>query len=266
MDQEPEERSKGKVFEVDCCRINGAEHSSITDAVPVEEPIAVIINGEHSMDVAMSPCDIEDFTVGHLVCEGVISSPGEITCLETGSGWVEVKFDERGGSLRPRETIFSACFGSTGRRAGALDRIKSEIRVSPEQIISGVGIAMDSGTHRETGGVHTCAILRPGTGGEVEVVSMAEDIGRHTALDKAVGAALRKGVELAGCFLATTGRASSEMVAKCYGASLPVLCSRGATTTLAVEFSKMAGVTLVGFVRGSRMNVYSNGERIEGCE
>jgi FdhD protein len=124
---------------------------------------------------------------------------------------------------------------------------------------------MDSEVHRETGGVHTCAILRPGAAGDVEVVSLREDIGRHTALDKAVGAALRSEVKLPSCFLVTTGRASSEMVAKCYGARLPVICSRGATTTLAVEISKVAGITLVGFVRGSRMNVYSNTERIEGC-
>jgi FdhD protein len=145
-----------------------------------------------------------------------------------------------------------------------IDPIASELEVTPGQIILGIRATMDSKTHRDTGGVHSCAVLRPRKNGEVEILAIRDDIGRHNALDKAVGGVLRAVGNPSSCFLTTTGRASSEMVAKCYGARIPIICSRGATTTLAIELAKLAGITLVGFVRGSRMNIYSNPQRIKG--
>ncbi|MBU7004117.1 MAG: formate dehydrogenase accessory sulfurtransferase FdhD [Theionarchaea archaeon] len=247
---------------VDCLRIDGEKRSDLVDSVPVEEPISVIINGEQSLDVAISPRDLEDFIVGHLVCEGRVAGPGEITWLEVGDGWIEVEFEESGEAPRSREMIFSGCFGTTTDRRIPLEPIPTGFVVSPGQVTAAMKIAMDSETHRDTGGVHSCAVVRPAGSDGVELICLREDIGRHNALDKAVGGALRAGKDTSGCLLATTGRASSEMVAKCYGARIPIICSRGATTTLAIELARMAGITLVGFVRGSRMNVYTSPARI----
>jgi FdhD protein len=247
---------------VDSLKIDGGERSDFVDSVPIEEPISVIINGEQSMDVAASPSDLEDFIIGHLVCEGRVAGPGEIKWLEVGDGWIEVEFEESGDAPRSREMIFSGCFGATTDRRMPLEPIPVGFVVSAGQISAAMKIAMDSETHRETGGVHSCAVVRPSGTDGVDMVSLREDIGRHNALDKAVGGALRAGEDPSGCLLVTTGRASSEMVAKCYGARIPIICSRGATTTLAIEVARMAGITLVGFVRGSRINVYTTPARI----
>jgi len=93
-------------------------------------------------------------------------------------------------------------------------------------------------------------------------VSLCDDIGRHNALDKAVGQASLRGCDMSRCLVAATGRANSDMVAKCCRAGIPVLASRGATTTLAVEVAKTVGITLIGFVRKGRMNIYSHEGRV----
>jgi FdhD protein len=253
---------EGNIAEADCLRMDGVNRSDFTDSVPIEEPISVIINGEQSMDVAISPRDLEDFIVGHLICEGRIAEPNEITWLEVGDGWIEVELEESGDAPRSREMIFSGCFGSSTDRRMPIEPIPVGVVVSVGQVIAGMRMVMDSETHRETGGVHSCALIRPMGDEGVDLVCLREDIGRHNALDKSVGGALRAGEDPSDCFLVTTGRASSEMVAKCYGPRIPIICSRGATTTLAIELARMAGITLVGFVRGSRVNVYTISSRI----
>jgi FdhD protein len=91
---------------------------------------------------------------------------------------------------------------------------------------------------------------------------LVEDVGRHNAVDKAIGYALTKGIDFAQVFLASTGRISSEIVYKCAMANIPLVISRGAVTSLAIEVAKKAGLTVIGFARGGRMNIYTGEERI----
>ncbi|WP_370575567.1 formate dehydrogenase accessory sulfurtransferase FdhD, partial [Methanomethylovorans sp.] len=98
-----------------------------------------------------------------------------------------------------------------------------------------------------------------GPGGRIKVI---EDIGRHNALDRAIGYALEQDIDLSGTYVICSGRISSEMVRKCLVANIPLIVSRGATTTLAVDIAKARGLTVVGFVRGKKMNIYSRADRI----
>jgi FdhD protein len=91
-----------------------------------------------------------------------------------------------------------------------------------------------------------------------------EDIGRHNAMDKALGAAIMQKVDLSLTFAACTGRISSDMALKCSVAKIPVIVSRGATTSLAISIAERTGLTIVGFLRGKRMSVYTNRQRITG--
>jgi FdhD protein len=89
-----------------------------------------------------------------------------------------------------------------------------------------------------------------------------EDIGRHNALDKAIGYGLKHDVDFSRTIIASSGRISSEMIRKCLIANIPIIASRGATTTLAIRLGEQSGLTILGFVRGQKMNIYTGIERI----
>jgi len=97
-----------------------------------------------------------------------------------------------------------------------------------------------------------------------KVISVSEDIGRHNALDRVIGHGLRTGIDFSRTFIVSSGRISSEMVRKCLIANIPVIISRSATTTLSVEIAEKTGLTVVGFVRSGKMNIYSRPQRISG--
>ncbi|MCP4589773.1 MAG: formate dehydrogenase accessory sulfurtransferase FdhD [bacterium] len=111
--------------------------------------------------------------------------------------------------------------------------------------------------YRQTGGVHACGIADAH-----ELLLFAEDVGRHNAFDKVVGMALQQGLELTHKFALTTGRLSAEIVAKAIAHGVPILASSSAPTAMGVQWSRRFGLTLVGFLRGRRMNVYTGYQRI----
>jgi len=110
---------------------------------------------------------------------------------------------------------------------------------------------------QQTGGVHACALAAADG-----IVLFAEDVGRHNAFDKVVGRAFLDGVDLAGKFVIMTGRLSAEIVSKAVACRVGLLVSRSAVTALAVKLARRFGVTLVGFLRGRRLNVYTGFERV----
>ncbi|MGB2823980.1 MAG: formate dehydrogenase accessory sulfurtransferase FdhD, partial [Phycisphaerae bacterium] len=112
---------------------------------------------------------------------------------------------------------------------------------------------------KRTGGVHACALAD----GE-RILIVAEDVGRHNAFDKVVGRAFLEGVEPADKLMLTTGRLSAEMVSKAVAARLALVVGRGAVTALAIDLARRFGITLVGFARASRFNVYTGFQRVLG--
>ncbi len=112
-----------------------------------------------------------------------------------------------------------------------------------------------------TGGIHVV-----GLAGIDGVHTVAEDIGRHNALDRVIGYALQHDIDLSHCYAVISGRISSEMARKCLVANIPLIVSRGATTTLAIHLAQGKGLTIIGFVRGRKMNIYTHPERIPGIE
>ncbi|WP_298667793.1 formate dehydrogenase accessory sulfurtransferase FdhD [uncultured Methanofollis sp.] len=246
---------------ISCVRFDGERFEKIVHEVVEEVPMALFVNGRHAMTAMMSPADLEDFVIGYLFTEEIIRGPGEIESIRIEKNRVSVLTTNPFKSIGTKKTILSGCGGSVSYiDTEKLPKVHSDLTVTPAGVLGAVQSVLTSDLHRATGGVHIVALLDRG-----EVITVAEDIGRHNALDRVIGYGLRKGVDFSRTYVVSSGRISSEMVRKCLVANIPLIVSRGATTSLAVEMAEKTGLTVVGFARGGKLNIYSHPCRVEGA-
>lgn len=244
--------------EIPCIKGDGGSFSEETHPVIEEVPLAVKVNGRHALTAMTSPVMLREFVIGFLYTERIIKSIEEIESISIEENTADVLTTDPFRILMSHKTVLSGCGGSMSfLDIGKLPQIRSGLILSAEEIRNAVKEALDSELHVKTGGIHVVGLY--GTDGKIQVI---EDIGRHNALDRAIGYALEQKIELSRTYVICSGRISSEMVRKCLVANIPVIVSRGATTTLAVDLAKARGLTIIGFVRGKKMNIYSGGERI----
>jgi len=245
-----------------CIKVTGDSTEKGFHEVIEESPYALFVNGRHTMTAMMSPESLEDFVTGYLFTEQIIKAPDEIESIRVEEHRISVITKNLFKSLGPKKTILSGCGGSASFiDPEKLPKIESTLSVTPELISRMTKKALESELHQITGGIHVVALA-----GAEEIITVSEDIGRHNALDRVIGYALRQKIDLSQTFVIVSGRISSEMVRKCLVANIPVIVSRGATTTLAVDIAEKNGLTIVGFARGSKMNVYTHPLRILGLE
>ncbi len=248
--------------ELPCIKYEDGNYMPVRHPVVDEVPVSVIVNGRTAATMMTSPTMLKELAVGFLLTEGLIKSLDEIEALAERESSVEVITKNPQKLLFSKKSVLSGCGGTTSfldtRR---LPKISSDLAVGPETIVASVKDLLNSPLHRLTGGVHGVGLVRADGG----VVTFVEDIGRHNALDRVIGFAALNTIETAGCFVVCTGRISSEMARKCLRARIPLIVSRGATTSLAVELAEKGGLAIVGFVRAGRMNIYTHPERVAGA-
>jgi FdhD protein len=241
----------------------------LEDEVVREIPLTIVVNGREAATLLCSPVGLRELTFGFLLSEGILTPDQprpEVEITEAG-GYAQVTL---GRELAPEvgralsRLVGSGCAASASfyRAADAEQAkpIRSRLQVSRQVVWSLMKtFQARSELYRRTGGVHAAALATPAG----ELVGFSEDIGRHNALDRLIGEAYLEGRSLGDLILLTSGRVSSEIVVKSAKARLPVLVSRAAPTDLAVALARKLNQTLVGFVRGRRLNVYSAAERIQ---
>jgi FdhD protein len=245
---------------VPCIKIDGTTVKPGTHEVIDEVPEALFVNGRHAMTSMMSPVGLEDFVTGYLFTEQIIKSADEIESIRIEKNRISVITKNLFKVLGPKKTILSGCGGATSYiDTTKLPRISSDFSLAPEVISSTVKSVLESELHNKTGGIHVV-----GLASEAGIIARSEDIGRHNALDRVIGYGLKNDVDFSSTFAICSGRISSEMVRKCLIASIPIIVSRGATTTLAITIAEETGLCVVGFVRSTKMNVYTHPEHVKG--
>jgi len=257
------EENEGQ-FTVRTLRVKGGVPSEADDLVAVEAPLVLKSSGATIVTLMYTPPGAGDLALGYLLSEGVIKSMDDVRAVVLTAGEVDVRLSEEVKLPEPSRTrvLTSGCGGgvSFSQPGGAkgLEPVGPGGRFTHGDISELMkGLGDSSPLFGKTGGTHSAALFCGGT-----FLTAAEDIGRHNAVDKAIGAALASGADMTVCALGVTGRVSSEILLKCVRAGIPVVVSRGAPTSLAVELAGRFGVTLAGFARGNRFNVYSNEHRI----
>ncbi|TRO46171.1 formate dehydrogenase accessory sulfurtransferase FdhD [Candidatus Bathyarchaeota archaeon] len=239
----------------------------IEDVVAADEAICIFINGEFYRTMIATPGMTRELVLGHLYTEGVIGSMDDVAELKALPLKVQVELkgevDFELLNMSKVDLITTACGSlSTPLNAGQLEalQVSSDVQVEAEAVWRMVReLNLRGERYKETGGTHSAMLCTV----DGEVVSFAEDVGRHNAVDKVVGAALLEGVELGECALVSSGRQSSEMVLKAARSGVPVVVSVAAPLTSGIQVARSTGITLVCFVRGRRMNVYSHPERVK---
>jgi FdhD protein len=252
------------------------------DVLAVEEPLEIRL-GSLSFSVTMrTPGDDFDLVAGFLVSEGVIWTPDQLVSLRFCAGEDEngvQTFNVVEAQLRPdvplpetgRNVYTSSSCGICG--TDSIEAVRKSSHHSPAadplkidaHVLASLPALLRKSQRLfdDTGGVHAAGLFRIGDDGGVQLLCLREDVGRHNAVDKVVGWALREGLlPLRGTVLQVSGRASFELVQKAAQAGIPVLAAVSAPSSLAVELAEASGLTLAGFSRGTSLNVYAGAARI----
>jgi FdhD protein len=232
----------------------------------VESPVSLTINGEVWITFMCTPVNLEALAVGFLYNEGVIQSMREVEdarVCEHGDN-VDVWLNHEAKQPASWRRTSGCTGGVTAVDFLAKPNVSlngNNLKVQPETIEGLVEMLFEAQLlYRETGGVHT-SVLSDGK----KILLSAEDIGRHNTLDKIAGLCLMKNIWPELRILITTGRISSEMLQKAAQLNAPILISRTSPSSLSIEMAECYGITLIGYARRHRFNVYSNAQRINAA-
>ena len=243
------------------------------DLLAVEEPLEIRVDDEPLTVTMRTPGDDIDLAAGFLFTEGLLGSLDEvheIRMCDQNVAAVTVKPGQVPVAARVaanRNFLTTSACGVCGKDSIEAIRVRSTfdvaadpVRVSPAVLAALPDRLRDAQrVFRRTGGLHAAGLFT--SSGELLVAR--EDVGRHNAVDKIVGwAVLQDKLPLAGCALLVSGRASFELAQKAVLAGIPLLAAVSAPSSLAAELAEEAGLTLVGFLRGQSMNVYSGANRV----
>lgn len=241
-------------------QVTEGSRTNIEGVVAKEFSLTIVLNNRDLVTLLCSPMNLEYLVVGFLSSEGLIKSKDEIktTIVDKERGMIRVETEE------DRDFVGRLIASSGGRGAAyysavnTQSQIKAKIEISADEVFSLVeDFEHRSQIYRATGGVHSAALCdRDG------ILLFSEDIGRHNAIDKIFGECLLKDISTAERIIVTSGRISSEIMLKVAKRSIPIIISLSAPTDLAVRIATDLRVTLIGFVRGRKMNVYTEGWRV----
>jgi FdhD protein len=241
----------------------GDESRQIERAVVREAPWTIHVNGQELVTLLCTPDKLNFLVLGFLASEGLIESLDDVLLLqvcEDQEGVIDVTLNGGRPSQRGRPLLLSGCGrGITFDDLSASQpKIESSLQISTEEIVRLMReLRNQSPIHRAAGGTHASAL----SDGE-RLLVVAEDVGRHNTLDKIRGECLFHGIPTKDRLIVTTGRISSEMVSKAAKMEVPIVASRSTPTDLAVRLAREWQMTIVGYVRGGKMNLYSRPDRV----
>jgi FdhD protein len=263
-------------------RVTGERRVRRPDTLAVEEPLEIRVDGEPFTVTMRTPGHDLELALGFLVAEGVVQHPGQVRSA------VHCPDAARDADGRPTHNVVDVTLapgvpgpGPTRQRQVSSacgicgTRSIDEVRTRSPYAVAADGVRLDPAlladlpdrlrsaqrVFESTGGLHAAGLFTA----EGELSCLREDVGRHNAVDKVVGWALGEGLlPLTGRMLQVSGRASFELVQKAWLAGCPVLAAVSAPSSLAADLAEDAGMTLVGFSRGSSFNVYSGEHRLTG--
>lgn len=231
----------------------------IEDYIAVEKKLKVSVNGKDVISLYCTPLMIKELVIGLFLTERILTnkiSPEEMRIVYGEEIVVDIPV---AGDVLTEGIVTSRCLGGfTFNKKRNFEKVKDDFSITVEVLKTLFKeFQQKSELFRLTGCFHSAAL----SDGK-RILVFAEDIGRHNAVDKVIGYSILADIPFTGKLMLVSCRISSEIISKCAKWGIPIIASRAAPTDLAIEIAEKSGVTLVGFVRGDRLNVYTNSQRI----
>jgi FdhD protein len=259
---------------VNITKLVGNDTQEMQDLVAVEEPLQITVDGVPIAVVMRTVGDDADLVTGFLVTEGIVDSVASVRRIDLeqklNHALVFLEDDVQVDLAKLQRNLYSASScGICGK--ASIDEVFLNIKKPKSEPAGGKFFiarqALTEAPNRlktsqdvfeQTGGLHAAGLFNR----DGELLIIREDVGRHNAIDKVIGKALTDGVDLTDVALQLSGRVSFEVVQKALMVGIPLVSAISAPTSLAIDFAKRGDLTLVGFMRGEKMNVYSSPDRI----
>jgi FdhD protein len=237
-------------------KLRGGRVEETSGEVVREHPLTVYVNGERFLTLLCSPMQLEALVVGYLWMEKVIAGLDDIDRLDVSpvDGRADVAL-RHAVTLPTERVLTSGCGGGITFRIDhrLFPRLHSSLRVRPEQLSARMKDLFAAAVHYQASrGIHGAALSDAD-----RLLVVAEDVGRHNAVDKIKGEALLRDIETTDRILLSTGRVSSEMLLKAVRMGVPLVASRTSPTEMAVALAEQLGVTVCGYVRPDGLNLYA---------
>lgn len=251
-------------------RWKDGELTQADDFVAEEVPVVLMYNGVSHVVMLATPTNLEDFALGFSITEGIIANVTELESVKVyqRSNGIEVQLKipearfqclaDKGRNLTGR-TGCGLCGATTLKQAIKSPRsVSGDLKITAAQLASALqNLSEHQKLNQITGAIHAVAWVEPEKG----IVELREDVGRHNALDKLIGALLKRGTDFSAGFMITTSRASYEMVQKATVVGVTILAAISAPTALAIRLAEESGLTLIGFARNETCVIYSHSQR-----
>lgn len=257
------------LFTTEITKYKGDERLICEDTLVREIKLEIFVNDEKIAALMATPIDEQALAVGYLMSENIIAKVGDIQSIKSQNDGASVhilaKIDEENlARLNAEGVVISGCgrahTANIDPEAIEASKIQSMVEFGKNQILKQMSeFYTQCDLYEKTGCVHTAKLFV-----DEKTFFIGEDIAQHNTIDKALGKARLAGVDLQKCFLMVSGRLSSEMVAKAVMHKVPILVSRTAPTCLGVMIARKFNLTLCGFAREDKINIYSGEFRING--
>jgi formate dehydrogenase accessory protein FdhD len=192
-----------------------------------DETVTLVINETLTRSFSISPQSLEDFCIGYMIGEGLITSVDNIESLELKDKTVTTSVDLEDFDIRKELIVGSDCFGGWRTKIDYIDKVESDFKVEAQDLVENLEkVKQSATTWQKTGGVHVASFINP----ETDTFISREDISRHVAVDKVIGAAAREKLDFKNSYIAYSGRMPADVLIKIARVGIPLLASKAAPT------------------------------------
>ncbi|WP_296791985.1 formate dehydrogenase accessory sulfurtransferase FdhD [uncultured Methanobrevibacter sp.] len=245
-----------KVEKIDAIKYKNGKTENVEEKVVLDETVTLTINNDISRSLSAIEDSLEEFAVGYLFNENMVKSMDDIKKIEVDGNQIKAEIDDT--LLKTNETVL--CSDSAGgwrSKIKHVNPVESDFQVHVSELIDRIEeLKNNAEIWQATGGTHVAGIVFE------DQFIVKEDVSRHVAVDKVIGYGILHGFDLSKCYVIYSGRMPADMVIKMTRAGVPILASNAAPANSGYNIAKKGNITLVGFLRGQRCNIYNNQNRV----